>query len=176
MFSWNPNDGPPQLPRQEWIPATVDEAFVVWSGDGTLLCVRDVTAWPGHFTFVLDARWRREHVGSGGHDSWDDPRTPGRLRVGFELADGTRITGRMVGEQWAAGGEREMPSLVSQGGSGGDSYFEYAFEANFEPRAEDFAVVVEWPDRHIPLTKHRMSGSRIRAAIGRSERAFSERS
>lgn len=161
----------PGPPPQEYCPATVEQALVVYSGPTLVAWIHDMSAWPGAFTFELSTAFPRE-----------DPeemaslhaRGTGRFRLGFQFPDGTRITGHMLGELWP--GDRSAAPLIEEGGSGGDRDFTHRFIARFDPPDGDFDLVLEWAHKHVPLSRHPLSGRLIREAIARATRAFPDAS
>ena len=96
VYSTSPlhSDGTPQ--PLKWLPATADVAAVLSRSDGVELVLEAVTATPEGFAFELRAMMQH----SAGRDSGAPVGGPadGRLRLGFELSDGTRLTARMLGE------------------------------------------------------------------------------
>ena len=172
MYSMTPlSESFPNPPVQEWIPATVEEAFILYSGPAVLMTVEDMCAWPGVVLFELSVVWQSRSIDDGPMHptSFGQPPSPGRLRLGLELHGGTLITGRLMGENWGEAGDAR---LYCDGSSGGGGNEEMRFVALIEPPGDDVHLVTEWPDRDVPLTRHALSATRIREAMGRAQRAF----
>lgn len=170
VYSTSPlhSDGTPQALK--WLPATVDVAAVLWRSDEVELAMAAVTATPEGVAFELRAMMRNPRRRDAGA-AVGGPADDGRLRVGLELSDRTRLTARMLGEYWPPE-ERTGAVLVEEGGSGGDRSFVHRFVAGILPPGGGLDVVFQWPDMDVPLTRYHIDTEPFSEAAGRAQRAW----
>ncbi len=142
FFEPPPESPLPDEPQREpeWLgPAenVLPAPFPLWAvlartGD-VALAVRDGLAYPNGFTFGFSLRRRAPRSGPGDDPihHWHGVRggeiPPEALRLGVQLADGSKAT-IFDGHRWFATADRpDGPVLVQRGGSGGMHSWELAF-------------------------------------------------
>ncbi len=184
FFEPPPESPLPDEPQREpeWLgPAenVLPAPFPLWAvlartGD-VALAVRDGLAYPNGFTFGFSLRRRAPRSGPGDDPihHWHGVRggeiPPEALRLGVQLADGSKAT-IFDGHRWFATADRpDGPVLVQRGGSGGMHSWELAFWVWPLPPPGPLAFVCEWPSEGIELTRVEVDADAIREAAARAE-------
>jgi hypothetical protein len=103
---------------------------------------------------------------------------PGQLRIGFEFADGSKVTntGADFSRDWFSGPKPTSPKMSSTGGRGGrnregGSWGEGLWVWPLPPPGE-LAFVCEWPAAGIPLTHLELDAAVILEAMPRAQELF----
>ena len=188
-------DEPDEQPQPAWsgapddvLPGVVPVELVLGRSDSTVVLLTGMRAFPTGLEMHLGARVRgpvrrRDLHGEvfdgpydhGMHADWQ----AGRLKWGFELADGRRVTNvdpwpeppdtddsgpRPVGAQW----EPDRPVLQGGGGGGGSRSVDRDYWLWPLPPAGRLLVVCQWPDQGIETTSQELDAGPFLEAARRA--------
>jgi hypothetical protein len=105
---------------------------------------------------------------------------PGKLRIGFEFADGSKVTntGGDYSDEWVQEPWPTSPKMCSTKGRGGDPFYNGAITASGLwvwplPPEGGLVFVCEWPAAEIPLTRVELDAASLLEASRRAQAAFS---
>lgn len=170
-------------PPDEELGVCVPQGLVLGRSERAVVALGHVTAYSTGlgFDFLALARGLREREAQRlMHEQHmlDDELSDNVLRIGIELADGSRASN--LGDRrrfWGSQAEPEQPILVPHGGGGGSSG-----AGNFMlrpgywlwplPPAGEMGLYVEWPAVEIELTRVNLDTRPILEAAGRSLRLW----
>jgi hypothetical protein len=110
-----------------------------------------------------DARFRGPKIG--------DP-SPDRLLIGFEFANGARVTTAGDGPVWTRDSEEESPTLMSRSGRGGGGHWQRKYWLWPIPPPGRLQFVSEWTAAGIPLTRSDLDSAAIIDAASRAQTIF----
>lgn len=179
FFEPPPAPPEPERPRDpEWLgpgenalPAPFPLWLVLAQTEQVALAVHDGLAYPNGFAFTVSLRRRRVREGLGDDPIhlWHSVRgreiPPEALRLGVQLADGSKAT-VFDGHRWFRTVDRpEGPVLIQRGGSGGLHSWELAFWVWPLPPSGPVAFVCEWPSEGISLTRAEIDAGLILGAV-----------
>ena len=170
--------GPPEGELGECVPLSV----VVGRSEKTVVALQHVTAFSTGVTLDLVAAargLRRSETNRLFHEQhvadYDEGLPDGFLRLGIELADGSRASN--VADRralWRHDAEPRGPVLVQRGGGGGSAgsgrvTMNPAYWLWPLPPAGPLRLFVEWPALGIPLSSAELDSSAVLAAAARSQ-------
>lgn len=197
------HDEPDEPRRAQWmgppddvLAGVVPVELVLGRSENTAVLLHGIRAFPAGLEMTLGVRIRRrpgrrdlhEEVFDGpySHDM-DGEWESGRLKWGFELADGRRVTNvdpSPYNEQpnrehphshtpedlaWAP----ERPVLQGGGGGGGPRSVDRQYWLWPLPPAGPLRVACQWPAQEIPLTVHDLDAAPFLDAAARSRPVWS---
>jgi hypothetical protein len=149
---------------------------VVARGDGFVIAVDRIVAYPSGFEMGLTVRTRDEPV-FGSFDelhrrTWSGSAAfPGEsLRIAVVFADGRRSVVENFPPRPASSGDVR---LVPMGGGGSQSRFDQRFWVEPLPPPGPLGVIVEWERRGLPETRADLDAGAILAAASRAETLWS---
>jgi len=160
--------GPPSYEVGEPVPARA----VVARSDAAAIVLQGIVAYSNGFRLAIGARVRDadpwiDVLGGRGGPPWERADLPDTLlRLGLEMADGRRATNLDRPAFPPASGAPRLVFMV--GGGGGGAVWDLNAWSWPLPPPEAFDLVSEWPGLGIPLTRHALDGTAIRAAAVRS--------
>jgi hypothetical protein len=185
--AWN---GPPE----DVLPGVVPVELVIGRSQTTVVRLSGIRAYPTGLDMRLDVRVRgpvrrrdlQAEVFDGpyAHDRDRDWQN-GRLKWGFELAGGSRVTnvdfwgmegGYQPAEPWHNHPEREpsRPVLRAGGGSAGDRSASREYWLWPLPPGGPLLIVCEWPDQGIAQTVQSLDAEPFRAAAARAQSLWAD--
>ena len=195
-----PDDAEPEHRQSVWmgppddvLPGVVPVEFVLGRSSSTVVCLTGMRAFPAglHMNLAVRVRGpvaRRDLNGEvfdgpyahGTDRQWQ----AGRLKWGFELSDGRRVTnvdpwpeppdhghGPDHHEQWLEW-EPDHPVLQGGGGGGSNRSVDRDYWLWPLPPAGPIRVVCQWPDQGIELTVHDLEAEPFLAAARRAHPAW----
>jgi hypothetical protein len=194
IFSYGPGEEPAEEPEPpEWIGPPAGElgecaplSLVVGRSDRAVIALRNATAFSTGVTFDLLALARdlgRREAGSLFHEqhltSPDEEPPDGFLRIGVELADGSRISnlGNPNRHLWRPEERPTGPILAPHGGSGGSSdrgrtSLHQSYWLWPLPPPGRLRFFAEWPALGVELSSVELDPGPILDAAERSQRLW----
>jgi hypothetical protein len=170
-----------QRPLPAWvkpeteIPIVVPLAPLVARSEDAVLAVAAVRAYSTGFEFELVAVLRRaERRGfppwvTHWHPDRHDEAVPDEfIRVGLQLADGSKVTNLDHIVPPSLDEEPRRPILMMGGGGGGNRRYDLSYWVWPLPPAGPVTMVLQCPARGIPQTRFQLDGTAIREAAGRA--------
>ena len=195
-MSFFPDDAPPpeppepvELPQPAWagppedvLPGAAPLALVIGRSAGTVVMLNGVRAYPTGLALQLNVRLRERaarrdlngEVFDGPYDHEQSAQwRAGRLKWGFELSDGRRVTNvDHPGWPWRydTGADDDGPSalLVGQGGGASNKSADRDYWLWPLPPAGPLRVVCQWLDQGIELTSHQLDATPLVEAAARA--------
>lgn len=121
--------------------------------------------WSDLDPFPFDHRYRTEDTG-------EIP--PGQLRLGFQFADGTKVTNTNSRFDWdeELGSSPKSPGMSSGRGSSREGQWHRFFWVWPAPPAGPLEFVCEWPAAEIPQTRLELDAEAIIEANSRAQAIF----
>lgn len=97
--------------------------------------------------------------------------SPDRLLIGFEFANGARVTTAGDGPAWRRDGEAS-PALISRSGHSGGGHWQKKYWLWPIPPPGKVEFVCEWPAAGISLTRSELNSTAIIDAASRAQTIF----
>ncbi|HEU5064051.1 MAG TPA: hypothetical protein VFT79_13010 [Solirubrobacterales bacterium] len=99
---------------------------------------------------------------------------PEKLRLGFEFADGSKVTntGGRFDWDWEDTDRPSHPIMSGSRGQGGEGSWSWAFWVWPLPPAGELTFVCEWPAAEIPLTRLELDAAPLTEAASRAQKLF----
>jgi hypothetical protein len=185
-----PDDDQPEMRMPEWfgppkdvLGAVVPLSEVILRTERVFVGLRTLTAYPTGLAVDLVLAGRRQGLSRKEwqvvHDAFLDlphrrsaSPNPGALRIGMELADGTRLGTHQRHGLNPFRDSPPPPVLSDHGGraGGGSQTVDRHIELWLWPLPSDAALslVLQWPDLDIPLTHHPVDLKPVQDAVGRA--------
>lgn len=155
-------------PPEDVLPGVVPVELILGQSASTVVMLTGIRAFPTGLDMTLGVRVRsRPKRGQHLADVLGDPDDhdmgagwqAGRLKWGFELADGVRVTNVDPPlalpdrhDEGATTWEPDRPLLTDRGGGGGARSVDYAYWLWPLPPAGRLRVVCQWLDQDVALT------------------------
>jgi hypothetical protein len=172
------------LPQEEWlgpprtaVPAVVPAERELARTDEVSVALGRFWVYPAGIEFEVyvdaDDEWSEL-------DPFDNARfrgsqirdaSPDRLRIGFEFANGARVTTGGGDSAWMRDGE-ESPTLISRSGGGGGGHWDKQYWLWPIPPPGQLEFVCEWSAAGIALTRSALDSAAIIDAASRAQTVF----
>jgi hypothetical protein len=155
------------------VPGVVPAEGVIARTDDIAIALGCLLVYPAGFEFDVSADLKDERSELG-HLQFDrDPHGESdRLRLGFEFADGTRVTN--MGEDWGGRLDSTSSSLCEKRSSRSGGHSRYSFWLSPLPPPGALEIVCEWPAAGVPLTRYELDAAAIIAAASRAQTIFGD--
>ena len=166
----------PWDPPEAEFPAAVPAGpLMLGQAERAAVAVTGISAYSAGFEIFVTARFRPRASGPGERmPGGPEPRVaPRSLRLGLQLADGTRVIGERGPRPSGSTGPDGPILRAFLGGGGPRSHF-WRWWAWPLPPAGPLEFVCEWPGNEIPETRTAIDAQLILDAAGRSIRLWPE--
>jgi hypothetical protein len=177
-----------EAPREDWmgpprrvVPAVVPVERVVARTDEVGIYLGCFSVYPAGFEFEIFVTAKDESTDldplqfAHHYRAQDTGEIPsGQLRLGFQFADGTKVTNTRNRFDWDGEFGSPPKSAVMSGarGSSGEGQWHHTFWIWPLPPSGPLEFVCEWPAAEIPLTRSELDGAAIIEAAARAQAIF----
>lgn len=174
-----PFQPPEEFPQPEWIGppegvlgGVVPVQVIVARTANVLIAATHFAVYPNGLTFEIRGlvhepapRGRRSGM------LWDDGDPHTALRIGILFADGRRVTN--LSQDWPTGDDEPAgPTLICQGGGGGERSFDQGYWVWPAPPPGPLVVVAEWPAEAVPESRATIEAGLLDDARSRIEEVW----
>ena len=170
---------PPWMgPPSGVLPCAIPIADVVARNEEVAVGIAGAFAYPSGFALeivVLAARrsTRIDPFRDYGYPDIHEGDIPaGLLRLGLEYPDGRKSMNTNFSWPEEASVDESQPTMMEQGGSGGDREWRQSFWFWPLPSPGPFHLVCEWPALKVPLTRHLIDSEQILEAAARAKELY----
>ncbi|HEU4542181.1 MAG TPA: hypothetical protein VFR23_13720 [Jiangellaceae bacterium] len=181
-------DEPEESPQPAWrgapsdiLPGVVPVELILGRSDSTVVMLTGMRAFPTGLAMILGVRVRgrvyRDLHGEVLHGPYthdmDADWQVGRLKWGFEFADGRRVTNLHpwppYPDERDPAWEPDHPALIGGGGGGGDRYVDVDYWLWPLPPAGRLRVACQWLEQGIEMSTHDLDTDPFREAAARAK-------
>jgi hypothetical protein len=182
-------DEPEESPQPAWrgapndiLPGVVPVELILGRSDSTVVMLTGMRAFPAGLAMILGVRvrgrvYRRDLHGEVLHGPYthdmDADWQVGRLKWGFEFADGRRVTNLHpwppYPDERDPAWEPDHPALIGGGGGGGDRYVDVDYWLWPLPPAGRLRVACQWLEQGIEMSTHDLETDPFREAAARAK-------
>lgn len=168
-------------PPRRVVPAVVPIERVVARTDEVGIYLSCFSVYPAGFEFEIFVTAKDEWTDLDplqfdrhyrARDTGEIP--PGQLRLGFQFADGSKVTNTNGRFDWDRdfGSLPKSPVMNGTGGSSRDGQWQHSFWIWPLPPPGPLEFVCEWPAAEIPQTRSELDAAAIIGAASRAGRSF----
>ena len=181
-------DEPEESPQPAWrgapndiLPGVAPVELILGRSDSTVVMLTGMRAFPTGLAMILGVRvrgrvYRRDLHGEVLHGPYthdmDADWQVGRLKWGFEFADGRRVTNLHpwppYPDERDPAWEPDHPALIGGGGGGGDRYVDVDYWLWPLPPAGRLRVACQWLEQGIEMSTHDLETDPFREAAARA--------
>lgn len=168
-------------PLQNELPVPLALSLVVGRTPDVAVALVQWHAYSTGVAFTLAVRLRVEPPGPRRDrvfdmlqvGPWEEGRTGERLMLGFEFADGVRVSNLSSPRPWTDPvADPAAPMLRSRRGGGGGREYDLGFWLSPVPPAGPLLAVCSWSAMGVPETQVALDATALREAAGRVEQLW----